>query len=1647
MKDEFMRPESRRTANFPNTAISSGWGYPYEEANSIRIFTALGDVDGDGDLDVVIASNASIAWYETVDKATPRHHLPRCRRHVIAEALGEVVSLSVGDVDRDGDEDVTVETEFTVVWYENVNQRGFFIYHDTTSLPECEEDDTVIDKHSQSRCDPKLAPDPMPLTIAVRLGPLRELSTTYCSGGCYGAYTPDFNCFGYEACGYSCVGDNCAYDGGVGCLCDCSICSNFFPGRCLDPQTGTCVASYVPTPSPSQSATRTPSVSPSISRTLTRTPTPIQPLTRSPTPSPSVFQAHVGSNSSSPSWSPSMSPPPFVSGTPSPYISASPTPSVSPLDPGVASRTQTPNPSHPPVPTSSPSALQAHVGSNSSSPTWTPSMSPPPFVSGTPSPYIPDSSTPSAVTLDPRVTTRTPSTSETQTPSMSHSWKSPVTVSRLPSGSSTPSSVPSTSLSVAYHFTPSSLSQPLSHSASPTFSPNPSEEASATWTPSPTTGLYVGFPLDIENSLPCNLFNCVTIDPHPSTDFSPSTVQQIVVPPNSTCLWRVLSITEPMHVICSRVSFEQSSPADSCQSPRTNATCVRAIVLPPPIRELTLGNGGLQIFSPYENATISATSATGGNNGFLVLLNGNETIGFPPLAEPRSLCNSSWREFPSVTLEQISVRNMSLASNTENSTVRQGKKRIYLEQATYLHTNSGRLAVLQSSSNLTFPRPLLGFNVPPYTQLRRLCANFALECTIQLSWVVEYRVKLNWGSKPIEHPRYLHSAMYPGGRIGNWTRAIIPERKLHQQTERHLVWHQSCPPNCIGRESGGLVAVSVRCRGFTTGPACLDWDTAHSQNCGFGYGGECNRCPENAACPGGARAWPGPGFWTANEAAGILYMCLPPSSERCKGWSIARGKVRCGSGYDPESPLCSGCARGYMQRGLQCVPCPKPSSSSGFSITTTLILALTTLLLFLLLFFLVLTCIMHRTFKISRLPVSRCLAPRISAEAIVWLLGTLQIFLQIARTPTHGLPQELYDFISGVQALESDITALVPYECVNGSPFSYALVIEVTCLVALCTMLGVSILEGAPLRKAERNRPGMKRLFGWLQFLASMVVLLLYGPLLPKAWLTVDCRTVSMATETTQGSIEMKPALVWSKDSRIICYEGDHLLPGLLSWIALVLVGLGLPVALTVLTCRSLRRKPQATASSVDETKYSCWRLEEKVHSRFRAERGLAAVYGFGQPYLRPATLWLSCITSLVSFSMQPNTLPVLRCAVLCGILLPVCFLHCMPPHLVPMDHRFSGWKRQPRGLSYVLSVLMVLLQSAIEWGDGPRSTLVASLAWAVIVITVSLPLVVLASLLAWLSRLASAKVIRDVLCGCCLPKPHWKTAQVLSSRPRWRQPLQFLDFVGSFESEAAVHDLQLTQARKDIASAMELPNKEPIRASNIFTLTKSERYMPVIEGVTVHSAAKEASALEAQGKGSPVLKLAARPHAFYRENPLLKLQKPQRSLPTDQGNSIQYNPLFQALSSPAQQKPEVPQCFSQGQSPEQYAPTGEAEETSDNDEEPPEVLTEDSPISSIDGGEISKGTADHSQQEATRKLQYRIFRRNHNRIFSRTPDGLEIFNRLTRSQRGLARTGKLVRARTKEYAMNLAQSHRARKSETGGSNHAPQRFWHYATP
>jgi len=71
----------------------------------------LGDIDGDGFLDAVVASSSGdgMFWYE----------YPDWTKHAIRNSGSWTTDMQVGDIDNDGDLDIAIPNSSGLQWYEN----------------------------------------------------------------------------------------------------------------------------------------------------------------------------------------------------------------------------------------------------------------------------------------------------------------------------------------------------------------------------------------------------------------------------------------------------------------------------------------------------------------------------------------------------------------------------------------------------------------------------------------------------------------------------------------------------------------------------------------------------------------------------------------------------------------------------------------------------------------------------------------------------------------------------------------------------------------------------------------------------------------------------------------------------------------------------------------------------------------------------------------------------------------------------------------------------------------------------------------------------------------------------------------------------------------------------------------------------------------------------------------------------------------------------------------------------------------------------------------------------------------------------------------------------------------------------------------
>ena len=105
----------------PASEVAADLRVPWPWHDTIRV----SDVDADGDMDILSASDLGVAWHENTD-SKGAFSPPR----IIAEAKEGAYGMSAADFDGDGDVDVVSWTRLqdgsNLAWYENTDGKGAF---------------------------------------------------------------------------------------------------------------------------------------------------------------------------------------------------------------------------------------------------------------------------------------------------------------------------------------------------------------------------------------------------------------------------------------------------------------------------------------------------------------------------------------------------------------------------------------------------------------------------------------------------------------------------------------------------------------------------------------------------------------------------------------------------------------------------------------------------------------------------------------------------------------------------------------------------------------------------------------------------------------------------------------------------------------------------------------------------------------------------------------------------------------------------------------------------------------------------------------------------------------------------------------------------------------------------------------------------------------------------------------------------------------------------------------------------------------------------------------------------------------------------------------------------------------------------------
>ena len=631
----------------------------------------------------------------------------------------------------------------------------------------------------------------------------------------------------------------------------------------------------------------------------------------------------------------------------------------------------------------------------------------------------------------------------------------------------------------------------------------------------------------------------------------------------------------------------------------------------------------------------------------------------------------------------------------------------------------------------------------------------------------------------------------------------------------------SCPPTCSETVDQAEIAIIDVCPGFVRGQDC--YSPSSGDMCSFGEGLDCKECPEHARCPGGFRAWPVAGYWAKDGSTGEIHSCPPPSKVRCLGWDAVSGATICGPGYDHDSPLCGSCLENYRSLDGVCIPCPRlvdATEEPGLSGSA----AFGLFVAFLVVVYATCSTLLTRAFRISQLPVSKGLGFRIAGDVCIWLINTLQVLIQLTRLRAAGIPKFLRQLFGFFQALEADFAILFPYECAGESPFFDMYVVNIAAISLTFLSLSMSFIWIALSKQKSVSASERTKCTGlfiaWVHFACAVCSTLLYGPSLSKSLSTLDCEE---APSLADGEGTTHIHLVWAHDTRVECYESPHSLAVLVAGLALVVVGLGVPLHLLgfawwrlrlevkssaqanqsisrpcACTCRptnSCRQNKTVNRSGKHRSVCSmifCSRLREKTHAKLRGERQWAAVFGFGQPWLRPVVVGLVALVSLVSWLLDVDKWPIARCVVLSILLIGATVIMLWPT--ISTDHRWGQWKRYPRGFVYAASAALVLFQTIVVATEG-ASPMIVPLSWILVLIVCVLPVTVFFGLFRWLGHMVN---LNDVFCPC------YGARQSRQRRLAVCNGVELVQFLCSLESEAKVKGLVGRYGLHSVARAVE---------------------------------------------------------------------------------------------------------------------------------------------------------------------------------------------------------------------------------------------------
>lgn len=529
------------------------------------------------------------------------------------------------------------------------------------------------------------------------------------------------------------------------------------------------------------------------------------------------------------------------------------------------------------------------------------------------------------------------------------------------------------------------------------------------------------------------------------------------------------------------------------------------------------------------------------------------------------------------------------------------------------------------ANDFTTANMRLDLTVSGATDLLFICRNFAIcfaeGVVVTVGHIVLAQASLQHGGRVLAVRLPSQSAYCSNLECGEVELAIANPPIAGQP-----IAHVACPPlpTLEDRDSitafGGCISTSSSTNGtgrhashmtlyYTS--ECVGFEPPSARcvlephlSCAFGVGDTCQPCPRGAVCPGGSRAWPQRGFWTADVSQPRVLECMHPAARRCEGWDPVRGISLCGRGFAGDR--CAACSRGYfVSVSLGCSRCPE-GEPLWLTVQPYLLFAAagTGVVVGVLVTVKVLDRVLRR---------DQPAGVKLVLEFGLWAVMLLQTVVQVTRPLTHDptMPLELRQLCEALEVFELNPGVAIAGECLGAEP-----------LLPFLVQLGLGICLPAVVL-ATMAHSATKSVSG-MTFSLQLVLTPLITRTAASMFVCIPWDDERHLPATSDSPVAPRQALL--AQPFVTCGEPLHLIAQPMSMVALALlivVAPGATVWLGIVTLRrnliAARQGPSKLSFSNPMTKKG-WLSSRQVKGKRLV--GVSNWNPFGSSELRANRFW-----------------------------------------------------------------------------------------------------------------------------------------------------------------------------------------------------------------------------------------------------------------------------------------------------------------------------------------------------------------------------------------------------------------------------------------